>query len=127
MGWKIYFWVFTVLTILGGLAVFTKPMALIDWINAPFNLILIAGLYFYAYKKKVDQSKWKIIFWVSMVYWGINAAYELILPVSIKSQLNFLESAAFKDYSMMSMLIGFLAILPALYTLYKLSNQPLKR
>lgn len=122
MWWKIYFWIFAVLTIVGvflSLGELNK-LTLVDWVGLLLNLILVISTYSFVMNKKLfSKETWGLLFWVNLFFLTINVVYEFLLPENIKSSLTILQSSIEADMGMI--LFSFLVSIPALYALYKLA------
>lgn len=119
--WKIYFWAFLVLSIIGSFALFQYlPFGLVDVLAILLNIILLLTLYSYILEKKVlSVNNWKILLWV-MVVLLIEELVELfIFPDLLSKVFPLLDSNI--PSTTENRLLGVLISLPAIYAAYKLS------
>lgn len=123
MWWKIYFWTYFVVTVLG-VIVFLSDLSItsIDLIGLYLNIVPRVGIFAYVFKKNIFPVKvWKILFWilVILIIEGFLSVY--ILPKDFLSKfIPFIQS----DYrvDLFSYLLPQIIVLPALYAVYKLSS-----
>lgn len=93
MGWKIYFWVFTILIVISALYGITYSLGIlfpdeidparaeswiwVDWVYLPVVGISIFGLFGYAYQKTFGkQSFWKRWFIFILIFDASSMVYE---------------------------------------------------
>lgn len=121
MGWKVYYWVFlllsavSVFTVLPQLSTFNIPgyEGLIEL------AVLNVGLYSYVFRKKLlSASHWRIIFWVITAVWVGGALYYSNAIPLLTPYLAFLEINPPQQYS--EVVASILLSAPALYAIYSL-------
>lgn len=72
MWWKIYFWIYLVITAFGLVILVSQisKLSLGDWISTINNVVLVFGSYVYVFKKQ-NFSSWKNIFLVNLILLAI--------------------------------------------------------
>lgn len=71
MGWKIFFWIYFILTLLSFLTPPESP-SLMEIAGYPIALLEVVALYTYAYKKNILPAKrWVLLFWVYICFTGL--------------------------------------------------------
>ena len=69
--WKIYFWFLVVIVVNGYSSMFSAYLIFYDYLDIPFSILGLVGLFGYAYKKKLlCPNIWKICFFL-IVIWEI--------------------------------------------------------
>lgn len=124
MWWKIYFWFFTVFTIIGLFSLLQySPLAIGDIVVVILNIVLIVGLYAFVFKKYIFSPRiWKIIFWIIIIFLVETFLELYVLPKDfVNNYLSFLKSNM--PFSESDALLGWLISLPILYAIYKLSTK----
>lgn len=125
MWWKVYFWIYTVLMILGVISLFFvfSPFTFADWIGTILNIAVYLGLYAYVFNKKdiLETKWWTIIFWANLVSWTEALLDLYILNGAIEKALPFLKSGQIMtDANIISSVV---ISLPALYATYLLGSK----
>jgi len=124
MLWKIYFWIYTVLTVLGFL--FLLPQLpifnLMDYEGIIEGIFIILGLYSYIYKKKfLSKNNWRAIFYFIAIIWVIQLiAYANAIPL-LTPYISIFKLNTISTYN--EVIFGVFFSLPALYVIYKLSQE----
>lgn len=123
MLWKLYFWIFTILSIIGLFALLPNaPFGIVDFIGLVLNFVLILAMYAYVYQKTfLSKKQWKIIFWL-MIFFLVEELAELyFLPKDFVANLfPFLKSTI--TFNPGERLFSWLISLPGVYAAYKLSK-----
>jgi hypothetical protein len=120
---KVYFWIYTILTVLGVLVylphLFTFNFA--TWEGLLESAALITGTYVYVYKKHVITNVWKPIFFLMLSVCIIQLLlYSNVIP-SLTPYLKFLETSIEQDFG--TLIITIILSLPAYYAIYRLAFQ----
>jgi len=122
MFWKIFFWVIVVLTLIGMISIANQtPLVFADVLGLILNIILMIGLYVFAYHKKIFTPQiWKIIFWIVIIFF-VEAILEIyILPKEfINTYLSFIQSKL--SPSPAETVFTWVISLPMIYAIYKLA------
>lgn len=119
MWWKIYFWIYTILTVPGIIFIYGKlsEWLLVDALEVGTSIAAILALYSYVYKKKIfSRSVWQIFFWVSVASSTIEILYKY-------TAFNFLSSLLESRMvtSGQEILLGIALSLPIYYAAYQLA------
>lgn len=80
MFWKIYFWGYLVLTVLGVLLMLKsiQTLTFANWEGIIEGVILLVGVYSYTFKRHIFKLHiWKMIFWYLAVVWAVAILYSL--------------------------------------------------
>ncbi len=121
MFWKIYAWIYVVITVVGFL--FLIP-AISSWNFASWEgiiegILLAIGVFVFAYKKQMfNKAAWKFIFIAILLVW----VADIIFYVANIQFLRFLEVNAF-EHGVGEVLFSIIVSIPALVAIYKLSFQ----
>ena len=95
--WKIYFYLYTILGIVGIVAIAPSLhlMNLISWVGLIESLILILGLYCYIYKKKnfLKHETWRIIFVLISFEWAVQLIYYFRIIPFLDPLLGYVENS----------------------------------
>ena len=114
MGWKIYFFIITLVAILGSISFLTAPNAgIAELLSIVFTVIATAGLFGFVFLKRV----YKASFWRGFlfVYLAFSVLYYFITNIDLKVGMTDLEFYV-------STVIGILVSLPAYFALYQYGN-----
>ena len=116
MGWKIYFWVFLLILLIGYAVIFLGSPSIWDFLDVIISLIAISGLFSYAYQKKILSCNfWKA--WLFVIFfWDI--IYNLLLSQIFGLAQNI--SFDIEKLSIMEMIISWVLIIPEYIALYLL-------
>jgi heme/copper-type cytochrome/quinol oxidase subunit 4 len=120
MPWKIYFWIYLVLTLLGlpQLLSLLPVLNFAAWEGVFENIVLVLGLYSFVFKTQVFSKKtWRMIFYIILVAWILQLIYNLHLSSAIDSYLNFVDVQVF---GLFAFLFSIIISIPALYSIYLL-------
>ncbi len=80
LGWKIFFWIAVVLTVLSGFSVpFITAMSSLDWIDLGASFVSVVGLGGLAFQKGIGRRRFWLAFFGLSVIW--NIAYGIVLPL----------------------------------------------
>ena len=127
MWWKIYFWTFTIVEIIGFTGITTNSLQRYDFFEILAGIVtiplLFLAMYSYAYKKSILGKKfWYYYFWVTVLIFGLMMIYSL-------TQENNLIQAFQKGYDQFGYIfivaIAFLEIFSVVipyYMVYKLGH-----
>ena len=116
MGWKIYFFIFTILVLIAYALIFTGSPVIWDYIDTIESTFVLVGLSAYAFKKQIGTPQlWKYLLFV-FIGWDIT--YNLVLSsyLGVAQQVT-VENASISN---IEVLIGWVIIFPAYYAIYKL-------
>lgn len=116
MVWKVYFWIYFIITLIGIVIVLPQlgEFNIWDLFSSLINIIFVIGLYAFAYSKKVfDVKLWKIIFYITMLYFTLDVIDLFILP------LEFFHTKAL-SVSRGAAIFSWLMSAPIVYSIYKL-------
>lgn len=126
MWWKIYFWLYLLLTIITLVFVYgqLKTWTLVDVFWIVGLIIATLGIYSYVFKKQVLSFEfWKYFFWISAILLVVEVAYKF---TPLEETYPFLSTLIYgstpkevgdEPWFIISALLG----LPALYAFYKIS------
>lgn len=125
MWWKIYFWIITIISIIGLFGLLGhSPLIFGDLIGFVLNVLMLIGVYAYVFKKKIfSASIWKIIFWLNVILFVIAIVDLYFLPGFTKQYLSFLESKVSSAASSGAIVFTLVLTLPTLYAMYKLGYE----
>lgn len=139
MFWKIFFWIYLIVTLVSFqfplLLVITNPVFIFDILFSLFNLLVSVGLYIYAYNRRVfSHLLWKVVFIVLGVFLISSIADYFNLGLgSLLAKLNVTGQSDGSTHvsdqgNLLSYIVLFLYLFP-LYALYRLgfnyqSRQP---
>ena len=124
IGWKIYFWIYLILSLLGIFALLKyAPLRLFDFIGILLSVVLTLATYSYVFKKKIlPANNWKILLWI-VLFLFIEEMVELfILPKDFLVNLfPFLQEniPVTAEQGLLSWLLSF----PGIYAIYKLASK----
>ena len=127
--WKVYFWIYALLSITGFLVAYGNVglINLASIYELAMSISLILGLYCYVFNKNIfSPAFWKFIFWYVII---IDTTYRVLynftifkpylefnLPAILKSQMPTL----YIDFS--TFILGLFISLPAYIGVYRLSK-----
>jgi len=124
MWWKIYFWIYLILSVVGIFALLQHtPLGLVDILGLLLSIVLLLAIYAYAFKKNILQvSYWKILFWI-VIFLFVEEMLELfVLPKDFISNLiPFLKNNV--PLNAGERLFSSLFSLPNVYVIYKLGQK----
>lgn len=120
MWWKIYFWIITILILIGvfwgELTVFYNAF---DWIAIILGIPSLVGLFAFVYKKPISTGQiWKVIFWLTIV---LDAYYLFYASTPVKDIVPIFLRPSVTSSNPIEALIGVVLELPILYALYQLA------
>lgn len=121
MWWKVYFWIYLVLMVIGLFALTGSSLKPIEIFSVAFELLGLFAVYSYVFHKQtLNQKAWQIIFWIQVVLfiYSFLALYGLL--DSLVENFEFLQGSV--EISKGSQLFALLFELPALYAMYLLSK-----
>ena|SRR3989344_1944924 len=124
MWWKIYFWIFLILSIIGLIFFFgqLKTWSFADWFEVITSIIALIGVYAYVYKKKILSSQfWIIFFWIIIVNWLSGVVYAFTPLEEAFPLPDWLTSKTVTNE--MEMLLTILLSSPVAYAIYKLGQK----
>ena len=109
MFWKIYFWIFTVLLIVG----YTVEALTSYWdiINLPISICALVGLFSYAYKKKTFSKKFWKPFWPTLIIWDLIYTFAIYPKYS--------EEPTEITYTFIGYAFGYAFLLPMYIAVYR--------
>ncbi len=117
MKWKIYFWVYTIISAFG-LIILIPLLSKPNFENAEGtieNIILILGTLSYVYNKNIFKPVvWKTIFVLISIIWFL----QIFASITTFEYLNFMHS----DYSLEAIIFSMIISLPALIAIYRLGK-----
>lgn len=122
MLWKIYSWGFIILTLIGMIVIVKDaPLVFADTLGAILNILLMIGVFVFAYNKKfLTNQVWKIIFWISIIFLIEGFLEVYILPKDfINNYLSFLQSKVVQSPT--DVIFSWILGLPAIYAIYKMA------
>lgn len=122
MWWKIYFWIFAILSILG---LFTYlqfiPWNLGSWFEVITSLLAVLGSFAYIYQKKIFSPMfWKLFFWLVIINWVLALVYELTTLKTMFELPQLLQSQ--HEISPVGIVFGIILASPAIYAVYQLGQ-----
>lgn len=124
MWWKIYFWIYLILSVVGIFALLQyTPFGLVDILGLLSSVVLPLAIYAYVFKKNILQAgHWKILFWI-VIFFFVEEMLELfVLPKDFVANLApFLKSNV--PSSAGERLFSWLFSLPGVYAIYKLGQK----
>src|SRR3990167_5826792 len=132
MCWKAYFWIITILIMLGLFGPVLPGEALkftlIDWVGIILSVPSLVGLFAFVYKKEfLNRQQWKLVFWVTIVVDAFYLFYSSLpvkdivpefLRVSTTSGIESVLGLAIES------VLGLAFELSILYALYQLAYNP---
>lgn len=123
MWWKIYFWFYTVLSVVGALGlILGKDLMLIDIGYMVLLVVSLFGLFSFVYQKKLFSGKfWMVIFWISVLTTGLYTLYALAPHDQYVQYLSWINGS-FGTSSKLTSLVSVLFDLPLYIALYKLGT-----
>lgn len=124
MWWKIYFWIYIVISVIGviGLTQLISNFAFGDWIGFAQSILLVIGLYSYLFNKKVFSKKvWMIIYWVTVISWVQTLLDVFVLSGMIENLLPFLKMNT--PITTTDAVISIAISIPALLAIYRLGSK----
>lgn len=122
MWWKIYFWLYLVLSIVGVILLLPQipTFNFASWEGFVENIILIVGTYSFVYSKNIIISAiWKVIFILISLVWVAQVVYYSNAVSTIKPLLQFLENKPPQSFGLVA--ISILLSIPAMIAVYKLA------
>lgn len=126
MAWKLYFWIYTLLSVLG-IAVVIPQIGSFNfgsYEGLVETIIFILGLYSYIYGKKVFESYfWKTFFSFILIYWTIQILV-LVIPVPA---LSFITPNIQGGGNLITIIVSMIITIPALVSVYRLGKNHLFR
>lgn len=114
VGWKIYFFVITLVSLLGSLSFLLDANAgPVEYVSLVAVMVATAGLYGYAFSKPVYKPSfwWKFL----VVYLGFNVAYYFATDIDLRMGMT-------DEEMIISNIIGLIVTFPAYYALYAYSK-----
>ncbi len=121
MFWKIYTWIYVVLTAIGTLMVIPTVGSwnLASWEGMIESILLAVGVFVFVYKKPLfNKAVWKTIFIAILLVWIIQIfAYSTNIQFLSFLKVNIIEHGI--GFALFSMIIA----IPALEAIYKLGFQ----
>jgi hypothetical protein len=128
MLWKIYFWIFSVITLIVILS-FSRyiPWNLGDVLLIAGFILAIVTVYSYVYKRFLFGARvWKYIFWFNIITTLFDFLYTFTLLDSLFTFPEFLQSNALRavlpsPYPLTDYLIGMLIVLPVYIANHRLA------
>lgn len=120
MLWKIYFWAYTILTLIGLIFVYGRKSswAFVDFLDVLSSVIIVFAVYSYVYKKEMFTQKfWDISLKLMIVSTILEILYKFTNFNLLSSLLESREVTNGQD-----VLIGLIISLPALYALQQLGR-----
>ena len=124
MWWKAYFWIITILIMLGLFGPVLPGEALkftlIDWVGIILSVPSLVGLFAFVYKKEfLNRQQWKLVFWVTIV---VDAFYLFYSSLPVKDIVP--EFLRVSTISGIESVLSLAFELPILYALYQLVYNP---
>ena len=122
MWWKIYFWIYGGLTIIGlfmylGLI----PWNLASWIEFTTSVIGVIGVYAFVFNRKIFNSMfWKVFFWLTVTSWVFDLGYALTPLKDMFSLPNYLETQT--GIGIKGTVVSIIISIPIAYSLYQLGE-----
>ena len=77
MGWKIYFWVLFLLLIIAYAMILTTSPTFWDILDPIVSFVALAGVFAYAYKKKIFSANFWKTWFVVIIIWDLT--YNIVL------------------------------------------------
>jgi hypothetical protein len=71
MAFKAYFWFFLTLLVLTHAQVFAGKIAPYDMMDLPFSLMALAGLFGYAYRRRIAHPRFWMIYFFVQIGWDL--------------------------------------------------------
>lgn len=122
--WKIYFWIYLILSAVGIFALLQyTPFGLVDILGLLLSVVLLLTTYTYVFKKNILQAgHWKILFWI-VIFLFVEEMFDLfVLPKDFVVNLApFLKSNV--PLNAGERLFSWLFSLPGVYAIYKLGKK----
>lgn len=114
VAWKLYFVMYTLLTLVSYPLTFLDPMSgAVEYVSLGLSAISVLGLFGYAFSRRYfTQSAWRTFFYVSLLF---LVAYYYLTDMDLKNGLTDSEYYV-------SNIIGWLIVAPSLYALYAYSR-----
>src|SRR3989338_3212318 len=121
MFWKIYAWIYVVVTALGTLAIIPKVSSwdFALWEGTIEGLLLAIGVFVFAHKKQLfNEIAWKIIFIAILLFW----VAAIISYATNAQSLDFLKANVdvLGEHSLGMVLFTIIFSIPALLAIYKM-------
>lgn len=105
MLWKIYFWVYLVLSIIGLFSLLPQ-LSLFNfasWEGLAESVLLVIGTYAFVYNKSIfPNAAWKVIFSLISLVWIAQLIYYSNAVPSIKPFFSFLANNPPQSYGMVA-------------------------
>lgn len=124
MWWKIYFWVYLIISIAGIFALLQlSPLSIADILGLLLSILLLLAIHTYVFKKNILQAgHWKILFWI-VIFLFVEEMLELfVLPKDFVANLiPILKSNI--PLSAGERLFSWVFSLPGVYAIYKLGQK----
>lgn len=124
MWWKIYFWIYLILNVIGVFALLQyAPFGIVDVIGISLSIILQLAAYAYVFKKNVLKiNHWKILFLIVLFLFVEEMLELFVLPKDfVVNFAPFLKSNILANPG--ERLFSWLISLPAVYAIYKLGQK----
>lgn len=119
MMWKIYFWAYVILCLLGAVGYLENYLTMNDVISLFLALFIGMGIYSYAYNKNFFSPQvWAIGFYFIIIGFGLEAVYKI-------TELDILSNFIISKYIIgtADLAVTSVLIVPALFALWILSHQ----
>jgi hypothetical protein len=71
MGWKIYFFFYSILLVLSYWAGWGERWAVYNYLDVPMQIILLTGLYGYSYKQRIGNVRFWIKWLPLVILWDL--------------------------------------------------------
>ena len=124
MWWKIYFWIYLIVSVISLFALLQyAPFGLFEILGLLLSVVLLLAIYAYVFKKNILQtSHWKILFWI-VIFLFVEEMLELfVLPKDFVANFApFLKSNI--PLNAGERLFSWLVSLPGVYAIYKLGQK----
>lgn len=120
MFWKIYFWAYAALSLVGAYGYLYDFLTLADVLGIFLTLLVGMGIYSHAFSKHFFNKRiWLMLFYFLLVILSLEVVYYLTGIEMISSLLVSRYIIGIADWAVTSILL-----LPALIALWSLSNKP---
>lgn len=119
MFWKIYFWAYFILSLMGAYGYMQKLLTMADVIGIFLALFIGMGVYSYAYNKNFfNKQVWAIGFYFVIIAFSLEAIYRI-------TELDMLSNFIISKYiiGVADWAVSSVLIIPALFAIWILSNQ----
>ena len=120
MWWKIYFWIYLVLTALGLISLVSQIsiLSLGDWLSTINNVILVFGAYVYIFNKQ-NFSSWKNVLLVNFILFAIFMIDYFLFSENLLGSIHHSFKSGL-EVSQGEVLFGVIPSLPVIYANFKL-------